>query len=584
MYTCILLRLCCLPLSSALQISITITIIMSAGNTALIYSAAVGNDVATELLTRNFRRLGLQVDHYNKQGNTALHVAIKNGNMNCAKILAQKGRASVHLKDKEFGLTPMEWCLREGYDKDEVSFLKPMTRFYRVAKLATSLSRSRTSVSSHNQESKSKVSPSKSADSCVEEDSKSRGKTTLSRSKSQTVEPDRSAAGGSGVSLVRQATVDVPTANHRCVYSGQNASMLADGKSSLVSGMTLNDWKTRKEYNKDKGSDRFAKNAASTSDHAQVQSIPEHECVAPGASNVSINLEECMTCSSAMTSPPEDSCNPQPYPEGSTEGDTDHLSTRNRSSRLVGLGCSLSITSMTSTVTSLGSSDSSSPNEETSLVSEVTYVSENICDNAKPVKSNHTCESNSDNAASEPSRSDISSSSRVTAATAVQSRSGGVTSPHAPVSNQARARSQSSEVVASHTSASDQSSDNPGHGTKISSDALVRYELNAPDKASLNTSAGCPTKLSDNHPEGARPATLDFDHSDGSATVDRLQGDGGGVLQTQDQYSDAGHNVLSLVTSSTPSIAEYGLQSSPAGQDSRIVSHVCSGQQISQDA
>jgi ankyrin repeat protein len=71
---------------------------VSTGNTALIYCAAMGNDVATELLTRNFRRLGLQVDHYNNQGNTAVLVACKNANLNCAKILAQKGRASVTLK------------------------------------------------------------------------------------------------------------------------------------------------------------------------------------------------------------------------------------------------------------------------------------------------------------------------------------------------------------------------------------------------------------------------------------------------------------------------------------------------------
>jgi ankyrin repeat protein len=49
------------------------------GNTALIYSAMAGNDTAIDILLRSFRRLGLNVDHVNQDGMTALILAAKNG-------------------------------------------------------------------------------------------------------------------------------------------------------------------------------------------------------------------------------------------------------------------------------------------------------------------------------------------------------------------------------------------------------------------------------------------------------------------------------------------------------------------------
>ncbi|CAG5124579.1 unnamed protein product, partial [Candidula unifasciata] len=108
-------------------------------NTALIHSAYIGNDVALELLVKNFRRLGLNIDHYNKAGYTALHVATTKGFIQCAKILTIKGKASLTLKDKVHRLTPLEWCLRLGFQKPEVDFLKPAAKFYKVAKLTTTM-------------------------------------------------------------------------------------------------------------------------------------------------------------------------------------------------------------------------------------------------------------------------------------------------------------------------------------------------------------------------------------------------------------------------------------------------------------
>lgn len=77
-------------------------------------------------------------------------LASRLGNLHCARILAQRGRACLTLRDKEHSLLPFEWCLNQGYQKEEVDFLRPTTRFYRVAKLATTLTRSQnhTSVSS----------------------------------------------------------------------------------------------------------------------------------------------------------------------------------------------------------------------------------------------------------------------------------------------------------------------------------------------------------------------------------------------------------------------------------------------------
>ncbi|RUS86573.1 hypothetical protein EGW08_005654 [Elysia chlorotica] len=120
------------------------------GNTALIHAAFIGNDIALEILVRHFRRLGLQVDHYNQAGYTALHIAAKSGFLQCAKILAVKGKASLTIKDKVHGLTPLDWSLKEGYQKSEVEFLKPSAKFYRLAKLTTTMAkyRKRSSVTS----------------------------------------------------------------------------------------------------------------------------------------------------------------------------------------------------------------------------------------------------------------------------------------------------------------------------------------------------------------------------------------------------------------------------------------------------
>ena len=107
---------------------------------------------------RHFRRLGLQVDHYNQAGYTALHIAAKSGFLQCAKILAVKGKASLTIKDKIHGLTPLDWSLKEGYQKTDVEFLKPSAKFYRLAKLTTTMAKYRKRSSVTSQESLPQIS------------------------------------------------------------------------------------------------------------------------------------------------------------------------------------------------------------------------------------------------------------------------------------------------------------------------------------------------------------------------------------------------------------------------------------------
>ncbi|KAK2183868.1 hypothetical protein NP493_293g01021 [Ridgeia piscesae] len=90
------------------------------GNTALLLSAAVGNDVAIEILIRCFRRLGLNVDHVNNDGLTALMVAAKNGFIQCATTLAVDGRACISCRDPESRMNAEEWARSAGCSTPEV--------------------------------------------------------------------------------------------------------------------------------------------------------------------------------------------------------------------------------------------------------------------------------------------------------------------------------------------------------------------------------------------------------------------------------------------------------------------------------
>ena len=85
----------------------------------------VGNDMAIEILIRSFRRLGLNVDHINNEGLTALLIAAKNGFTECASILALDGKACVSFRDRERGMNAEEWARAQGCTTPEVLPFSP---------------------------------------------------------------------------------------------------------------------------------------------------------------------------------------------------------------------------------------------------------------------------------------------------------------------------------------------------------------------------------------------------------------------------------------------------------------------------
>ena len=118
-----------------------------AGNTALIYSAVVGNDIACDILVRHFRRLGLNVDAVNEDGFTALLCAAKHGNVTCAQILIGHGKASMKYRDKVHGLSFEEWLQKKGFSLQDVtpypSDGKGRSRFVKFGNIAAICSASK---------------------------------------------------------------------------------------------------------------------------------------------------------------------------------------------------------------------------------------------------------------------------------------------------------------------------------------------------------------------------------------------------------------------------------------------------------
>src|ERR1043165_5428692 len=105
-----------------------------AGNTPLIYSAMVGNDVAIDILIRSFRRLGLNVDHVNHDGLSALLIAASNGFIECATLLATDGRANLTLRDPKTGHTAEQLARQRGCSTTEVLLFSPSQNQLRLSR------------------------------------------------------------------------------------------------------------------------------------------------------------------------------------------------------------------------------------------------------------------------------------------------------------------------------------------------------------------------------------------------------------------------------------------------------------------
>ncbi|KAL4237271.1 Ankyrin repeats (many copies) [Mactra antiquata] len=110
------------------------------GNTPLIYSAMVGNDIACDILIRHFRRLGLNIEAMNDEGFTALLMASKHGNITCAQILLGQGKALLTPRDNKYGLSVEEWLAKKGFTLQDIKPVrqdgKGRSRFVKLANIA----------------------------------------------------------------------------------------------------------------------------------------------------------------------------------------------------------------------------------------------------------------------------------------------------------------------------------------------------------------------------------------------------------------------------------------------------------------
>ena len=104
------------------------------GNTPLLYCSMVDNAVGIGMLTKSYRRLGLDVDRLNSEGMSALMVAGKNGFMECVKLLAHEGKASLLQRDKVRNMTAVEWAREGGCSTPEIEAFLP--KIHRQSKAA----------------------------------------------------------------------------------------------------------------------------------------------------------------------------------------------------------------------------------------------------------------------------------------------------------------------------------------------------------------------------------------------------------------------------------------------------------------
>ena len=78
------------------------------GNTCLMYAAIEGDVEVMKLILQPFEMYGITLDMRNKQGFTAYLLALKNGNVECAQLLQDKG-ASTNIFDSENYWGGKEW-------------------------------------------------------------------------------------------------------------------------------------------------------------------------------------------------------------------------------------------------------------------------------------------------------------------------------------------------------------------------------------------------------------------------------------------------------------------------------------------
>nr|XP_002730494.1 PREDICTED: ankyrin repeat domain-containing protein 24-like [Saccoglossus kowalevskii] len=80
------------------------------GDTPLNHAAISGQLEIVKILVEELTRFGMPVDMRNKQGYTALLLATKHGNYECARVLLNEGNASLSSRDNECFMNAGEWA------------------------------------------------------------------------------------------------------------------------------------------------------------------------------------------------------------------------------------------------------------------------------------------------------------------------------------------------------------------------------------------------------------------------------------------------------------------------------------------
>lgn len=111
------------------------------GNTPLCHAAQLGDpDIVRKVLTESLKQR-MHVDQKNIKGLTPLLIAAQNSHIEAARVLVEKGKASVTIRDLENFMTPEDWMKETScYGLGELSFLSSKTRRKRTRKEVKTLS------------------------------------------------------------------------------------------------------------------------------------------------------------------------------------------------------------------------------------------------------------------------------------------------------------------------------------------------------------------------------------------------------------------------------------------------------------
>ena len=111
------------------------------GNTPLCHAAQVGDpEIVRKVLSESLKQR-VHVDQKNIKGLTPLLIAAQNSHLEAARVLVEKGKASVTIRDLENFMTPEDWMKETScYGLGELSFLSSKTRRKRTRKEVKTLS------------------------------------------------------------------------------------------------------------------------------------------------------------------------------------------------------------------------------------------------------------------------------------------------------------------------------------------------------------------------------------------------------------------------------------------------------------